>query len=150
MPYIKIKLIIVLVILFSINQFAQPLVTNAVHYTQVSSFETDYGIYALKMSADGSKIVFATGGPQVKVFTINVNGSGLTQIYDLQTTGFAPFIDITNDGEKILWCDRYGEIFVSNSDGSYIREIASLLPNPDPDRDARDPPAVRLTRADPR
>ena len=47
-------------------------------------------------------------------------------------TGFAPLIDISPDGEKILWCDRYGEIFVANSDGSNIREIATILPNPNP------------------
>ncbi len=123
----------ILILLFSFNQrtLSQPNVIDAVHYSQISSFETDYSIYEMKMSADGSKIVFATGGQHVKVFTINTNGTGLKQVYDFQTTGFAPFIDISSDGKKILWCDRFGEIFVSNSDGTGIEEVATLLPNPD-------------------
>ncbi|MCB0749700.1 MAG: hypothetical protein KDC90_19745, partial [Ignavibacteriae bacterium] len=122
---------LILTFSFYLSTYSQPKIIDAVHYTQISSFETDYSINEMKMSGDGSKIIFATGGPQVKVFTINTNGTGLIQIYDFQTTGFAPFIDISSNGEKILWCDRYGEIFVANSDGTGIDEIATLLPNPD-------------------
>ncbi len=135
MSYNKVRTVIyfmlTLTFSFYLNTFTQPKIINAVHYTQISSFETDYSINEMKMSADGSKIVFATGGAQVKVFTMNTNGTGLIQIYDFQTTGFAPLIDISPDGEKVLWCDRYGEIFVANSDGTSIDEIATLLPNPD-------------------
>lgn len=126
----------ILVLIFSCYPitFAQPKIVSSVHYTQISSFETDYSINEMKMSADGSKIVFATGGPQVKVFTINTNGTDLVEIYNLQTKGYAPFIDISSDGEKVLWCDRFGEIFIANSDGTVIEEIATLLPNPDTSR----------------
>ncbi len=138
MNYSKAKtianIILLFTLIFSYAIIAQPKAVAAVHYTQISSFETDYFIADMKMSADGSKIVFTTGGPQLKVFTMNSNGTGLIQVYDFQTTGTAPFIDISSDGEKVIWCDRFGEIFVANSDGTARYEIATLLPNPDATR----------------
>lgn len=138
MNYSKVKTIAYIILLFTLifyySIFAQPKAVAAVHYTQISSFEIDYYIADMKMSADGSKIIFATGGPQVKIFTINTNGTGLIQVYDFQTTGTAPFIDISSDGDKVIWCDRYGEIFVANSDGTARYEIATWLPNPDTTR----------------
>ncbi|MCK5457170.1 MAG: hypothetical protein KAI45_08590, partial [Melioribacteraceae bacterium] len=143
MYYSKAKIIVnailLLNLLFSHAVIAQPKAVAAVHYTQISNFETDYFINDMKMSADGSKIVFATGGPQVKIFTMNINGTGLIQVYDLQTTGFAPFIDISPDGEKVIWCDRYGEIYIANTDGTARIELATLLPNPDPTRAELEP-----------
>jgi hypothetical protein len=135
MGYLKTKTpahsILLFSILFSFLAFAQPKVVDAVHLTQISSFETDYSIIDMKMSADGSTIVFATGGPQVKVYTMNTLSQGLTLIYDFQTTGSGPFIDISSDGEKVIWTDRFGEIFIANKDGSARLELATLLPNPD-------------------
>jgi hypothetical protein len=127
-----IKLITLLIFSATSLTFAQPNIRGAVHYSQVSSFETDYYINALKMSSDGSKIVFSTGGPEVKIFTIDTDGTDLTQVYDLQRTGTAPMVDISPDGEKVLWCDFWSAIFVANSDGTNVLELASLMPHPDP------------------
>lgn len=117
---------------FTILSNAQVQVINGIDYKQITSFETDYSIIAMKISGDGTKIVFATGGPQVKVFTIDSDGSGLTQIYDFQRTGSGPMVDIDAAGDKVIWCDGEGEIFIANSDGSNVVELATLLPNPDP------------------
>jgi hypothetical protein len=131
--------ILLLTFLFSFQVYAQPKVVNAVHLTQISNFETDFSIIDMKMSADGSTIVFATGGKQVKVYTMNTSGQGLTLIYDFQTIGTGPFIDISADGEKVIWTDRYGEIFIANKDGSARLELATLLPNPDTNRAPLEP-----------
>lgn len=84
---------------------AQTEAIDAVEYRQISNFETDYSISSMKMSADGTRIVFATSGQAVKVFTINIDGSGLVQVYDYESTGFGPMVDISADGEKVIWCD---------------------------------------------
>jgi len=133
--------VILLLCHFLIGQplVAQTEVVNAIEYKQISSFETDYSIIAMKISGDGSKIVFATGGPAVQVYTINTDGSGLTLIYDFERNGTGPFIDINETGEKVIWCDGYGEIFIANSDGSVREELATLLPNPDPDFEDLEP-----------
>ena len=83
------KIILLFVLYAIINVSAQPTVVNAVHYTQISSFETDFSIYALKMSFDGSKIVFATGGAEVKVFTIDTDGTSTEA-----TRAFGPMTEI--------------------------------------------------------
>jgi len=113
---------------------AQTKVIRAVEYLQISNFLTNASITSMKMSADGSRIVLATGGPAVKVFTINSNGSGLTQVYDFQKTGFGPFVDISANGSKVIWCDYVGDgaIFIANADGSTREKIVTLLPHPDP------------------
>jgi hypothetical protein len=86
----------------------------------------------MKISADGSRIIFATGGEDKKIFTINADGTGLTQIYNFQTTGHTPHVDISANGERVIWCDWVGEgeIFISNADGSALEKIVSTLPNP--------------------
>ena len=111
---------------------AQVNVTTGINYNQVSSFETDYSISALKISGDGTKIVFATSGPQVKVFTMDADGTDLTLVYDFQRTGYGPTVDIDAGGDKVIWCDGEGEVFIANSDGTGLVELATLLPNPDP------------------
>ena len=111
---------------------AQTEVITGINYKQISSFESDYSISAMKISGDGTKIVFATAGPQVKVFTIDSDGTDLVQVYDLQRTGTGPFVDISPDGNKVIWTDRDGEVFIANSDGTGVVELATLLPNPDP------------------
>jgi hypothetical protein len=112
---------------------AQTTVINGIEYQQISDFETDSFINTMKISADGTRIVFATSGPAVQVYTINSDGTGLTQIYDFQRTGTGPFVDISADGNKVIWCIGYGEIFIANADGSEREELATLLPNPIPD-----------------
>lgn len=121
----------VLLILCSGILSAQPEVVDAVAYKQITHFETDQAIIAMKMSSDGSRIVFATGGPFVKVFTINTDGSGLTEVYDFQRTGTGPMIDISGDGEKVIWTEGGGAIFIANADGSGRDILADLIPNPD-------------------
>ena len=125
--------LVTILLCISITTSAQVNVIGAINYKQVSQFETDYSISALKMSADGLKIIFATSGPWVKVYTINSDGTGLTQIYDFERNGFGPSVDISAGGEKVIWCDGAGEIFIANFDGSNRLELATLLPNPNPD-----------------
>ncbi|MCP4310481.1 MAG: T9SS type A sorting domain-containing protein [Bacteroidetes bacterium] len=124
--------LISILLCLSITSSSQVNVIGSIEYEQVSHFETDYVITAMKMSGDGLKIVFATGGPAVKVYTINSDGTGLTQIYDFERTGTGPSVDISAGGEKVIWCDGEGEVFIANLDGSEILELATLLPNPDP------------------
>lgn len=120
-----------LLILNCVMLSAQPEVVDGIEYKQITHFETDQGITAMKMSADGSKIIFATSGSWIKVFTLNTNGSGLTEIYDFQSVGFGPNVDISGNGDKVIWCDGDGEIFIANSDGTARDELATLIPNPD-------------------
>ncbi len=122
---------ILLMIIPVFSAKAQVNVIDAVDYKQITNFEEDQYISTMKVSGDGIKIVYATGGPFNKVFTMNSDGSGLKEIYDFQRTGFGPSVDISSDGSKVIWCDGFGEIFISNSDGSVREELATLLPNPD-------------------
>ncbi|MBN1599032.1 MAG: hypothetical protein JW894_12125 [Bacteroidales bacterium] len=124
--------------------FSQTAVIRSINYKQISNFETEYYICSMKISADGSTIVFGTSGPAVKVFTVSSTDSDLTQVYDFERTGTGPTVDISNNGDKIIWCDGYGEIFIANSDGSELEEIATLLPNPNPEF-ADIEPTINLT-----
>ncbi|MBK7105631.1 MAG: hypothetical protein IPH62_10145 [Ignavibacteriae bacterium] len=135
------KFIYVLIHLQFIQLSAQTNVIRSVEYTQISSFEINMEICNMKISSDGSRIVFATGGSAKKVFTINSDGTSLKLIYDFQNTGFGPFVDISADGSKIIWCDWVGEgeIFISNADGSSQEKIVTLLPHPDPNFEAMKP-----------
>ena len=110
---------------------AQPEILDGVELKQISHFESNPSISAMKMSADGSTIVYATAGPFVKVFTLGTDGTGLTEVYDFQRTGSGPMIDISGDGEKVIWTDGEGEILIANRDGSGLDELATLIPNPD-------------------
>ena len=122
-----------LCIVYSESTHAQIEIVRAITYEQITNFETNLAIQDMKISADGSIIVFSTSGGEVKVYTIGIDGSNLTEVYDFQSTGFGPWVDISSDGNTIIWCDRYGEIFVANRDGTGRKEIATLLPNPNPD-----------------
>jgi hypothetical protein len=127
---IPLPLFVLLLISFP-KLIAQPDILAGVELKQITHFETNPSISAMKMSADGSTIVYATAGTVVKVFTLGTDGSGLTEVYDFQRTGSGPMIDISADGEKVIWCDGEGEIFIANRDGSGLDELASLIPNPD-------------------
>ncbi len=111
---------------------AQVEVIDGIQYKQISNFEQDYSIVAMKISGDGTKIVFSTGGPAVKVYTIDSDGTGLKELYDFQRTGTGPTVDISANGAKVIWSDGEGEIYIANSDGTNLLELATLLPNPDP------------------
>jgi len=125
-------LILTGILVWNPESSAQTRVIRALSYEQITHFETELSIASMKISAEGDKIVFSTSGPAVKVFTINVNGTGLTQIFDFERTGFGPSVDISGDGNRIAWCDGYGELYSANSDGSDLRELATLLPHPNP------------------
>jgi hypothetical protein len=119
--------------------YGQVNVVHGINYKQISGFETDYSINTMKLSDDGSRIVFSTGGPMVKVFTINADGTGLTQVYDFERTGFGPMVDISANGNKVIWCDGEGEIYIANADGTDLVILATLLPNPNPDFEDMEP-----------
>jgi len=117
---------------FQLNSiYAQTEIYNAIQYNQISDFQENYSIVDMKMSADASKIIFSTGGSSVKIFTINTDGTGLLQIYDFQTTGSGSYIDISGNGDKVIW-NRYNELYIANADGSNRKQLAELLPNPNP------------------
>lgn len=127
------KLALLLFYFITIDLFAQTEVIRAIQYKQITNFEQNHNISSIKMSDDGTKIVFSSSGEFVKVFTINVDGTGIVEVYDFQRNGSGVFVDISSNGEKIIWCDGKGEIFTANADGSGRVELATLLPNPNPD-----------------
>ena len=47
-----------------------------------------------------------------------IDGTNLTEVYDFQRNGYGVWVDISVSGDKIIWCDGYGEIFIANKDGS--------------------------------
>ncbi len=100
-------------------------------FKQLTRFESEQLISTIRMSGDGSRIVFSTSGAAVKVYTIDIDGSDLTEVYDFQRTGSGVFVDIDAGGDKVTWCDGEGEIFIANADGSDRKELADLIPNPD-------------------
>ncbi len=112
---------------------AQLTVQRAIHYEQITAFDTNLFISSMKISGDASAIVFSTSGTAVKVFTMAIDGTNLTEVYDFQRNGYGVWVDISVSGDKIIWCDGYGEIFIANKDGSDREAIATLLPNPNPD-----------------
>jgi hypothetical protein len=114
-----------------ISSNAQVEVIDGIQYKQISTFETDLSIIAMKISGDGTKIIFATGGPAAKVYTIDSDGTDLIDVYDFQRIGTGPMVDINVNGDKIIWCDGEGEIYIANLDGSNRLELVTLLPNPD-------------------
>ncbi len=132
LPFLKTGAVLFsLVFLSSIPLYAQPDILVGVELERITAFETNPNISALKMSADGSTIVYATSGPEVKVYTLGTDGNGLQLVYDFQRTGTGPRIDISANGEKVIWTDGVGEIFIANKDGSGLDELATLIPNPD-------------------
>ncbi|GEM_PF-3869123 len=116
------------------NLQAAATIIRTIVYRQISSFQLGIGpaIARMKMSADGSKIVFAADGVK-KIFTINTDGSNFMEVFDYATFRggcpcVAPWIDISADGSKIIWTDSVGEIFIANSDGRSRQRIATEFP----------------------
>jgi hypothetical protein len=118
--------------LWNSESTAQTRVIRALSFEQITHFDAELSIASMKISAQGNKIVFSTSGPAVKVFTITVDGTGLTQIFDFERTGFGPSVDISGDGSRIVWCDGYGELYSAFSGGTDVRELATLMPHPNP------------------
>lgn len=116
------------------NLQAAATIIRTIVYRQISSFQSGSmpSIGRMKMSADGSKIIFATDGVK-KIFTINTDGTNFMEVFDYATFRggcpcVVPWIDISADGSKIIWTDSVGEIFIANSDGSGRQRIATEFP----------------------
>lgn len=92
-------------------------------------------ISVMKMSGDGSRLVFATVGteqvPHPKIYTIKTDGSELTQLFDYATLAARGhnrmYLDINHDGSKVIWTDGVGEIFIANSTGGGQRRLATTF-----------------------
>lgn len=86
----------------------------------------------MKMSLDGSKIVFSCPNPKA-IYTINADGTNLVKVFDYadyssRPPWISPFIDIDSLGTTIIWTDGVGEIFVASSDGSNRFRVAYEIP----------------------
>lgn len=127
------SVVILICLFFSISSQAQIEVLRAINYQQITEFETNMGISSMKISGDGSVIVFGTSGAQVKVYVIGSDGTDLTEIFDYERAGSGPWVDISGDGNTLIWCDGYGEIYISDKGGVIIDELVTLIPNPNPD-----------------
>lgn len=101
-------------------------------YRQIA--ESPVAIQRLKMSADGSRIIFASGNPKA-IYTVKTDGTELTEVFDYADfrSGcpcITPFIDISADGSTIIWTDSTGEIFVADGTGGGRLRIATEIPRP--------------------
>jgi uncharacterized protein (TIGR03437 family) len=110
-------------------------IIRTIVYRQISDFQSSSapGIERMKMSADGSKLIFSSFAK--KVYTMNTDGTGFTEVFDYATfrTGcpcVIPSVDISANGSRIVWTDSAGEIFVANGDGSNRQRIATIIPRP--------------------
>ena len=125
-------LLIVFVLLFSVQSFAQnnPQIVRTIVYNVIKEFQ-DTDVYNTKMSADGSKVIFCDYA--TKVYTINADGTNLKTIYDFEQN-VLPLLDISADGSKVVIQPRYGGYYygfiISNSDGSQ-QVTVNKLPKPD-------------------
>ncbi len=113
-----------------IYSFAQdvPEIIRTISYTEILNAEMSpiANIERMKMSGDGTKIVFNTYAG--KIYTINTDGTDLTEILSENGRGF---LDISEDGSKIVFARNYGyEILVFNSSGGSPAHIADQLPIP--------------------
>lgn len=131
---------------YSLGEEAQ--IIRTIVYNQITDFDTDLGIGRLKISANGSKIIFSTTNK--KIFTINTDGTNLVEVFDFATFRegcpcLSPFVDISADGSKIIWTDTGGEIFIANSDGSNQLKIADVLQRLDGGTVDPDITKIRLT-----
>lgn len=110
-------------------------IIRTIVYRQISDFPSvgSVGtIFNMKMSADGSKIVFVSG---TKLFTINTDGTSLVEVFDNTAARGAPrWIDISANGSKVIWDawnlqTRVYDILIANSDGSNRVPIAPTFQN---------------------
>lgn len=109
-------------------------VSNTLTYYRATAFTEHQGIGQLRLSGDGSRIVFATGSK--KIFTMNSDGSGLSEIFDYAAEDRAapfvtPFVDISHDGARVIWTDTSREVFVADFDGGNRLALATEFPRPD-------------------
>src|SRR3989442_12417797 len=92
----------------ALAQQGLPAITRTIVYRQITDFQSGISptyIPRMKMSADGSKIIFAAEAK--RIFTINADGTGLIRVFDYEDfrTGcpcIDPYIDISDDGSTII------------------------------------------------
>lgn len=124
-----IKFFVFLFFLISSNLTGQIKAINGIQYQQITNFAEDLDISNLRMSVDGSTIVFVSRMGDVKVHTISTDGIAHREVYNFGNTSRPIYVDISGNGEKIIFTDGIGEIFIANIDGSDLRELATSLPN---------------------
>ncbi|MFN0121748.1 MAG: cohesin domain-containing protein [Blastocatellia bacterium] len=108
-------------------------IIRTIVYRQITDFQPGSvgDIHNLKISADGSKVIFLTGR---KVFTMDATGQNLREIYDAPNpaTDRGPdWVDISANGSKVIWAALFArEIFSANADGSNRIPVAPTFQNP--------------------
>ena len=122
--------LLIMLLLGSFHSWAQDeaKIVRSIVYREIFNAEISpiAGIERLKMSKDGSRIVFNTYGGEL--YTINSDGTGLTKILASNGRGY---IDISDDGSVIIFARDFGyEILVFDSDGGPPLHIANNLPIP--------------------
>ena len=80
-------------------------VSNTLTYYRATAFTEASGIGHLRLSGDGNRIIFGTGSK--KIFTMNADGSGLSEIFDyadhrVGAPFVTPYVDISHDGSKVI------------------------------------------------
>ncbi|MBI5428036.1 MAG: hypothetical protein HZA02_07130 [Nitrospinae bacterium] len=93
-------------------------------FRRITNFQRGPGakfVYEVKISADGSKIVFAS---YQGTFVVNADGSGLVQLSDKRNNGL---VDISADAKKIAWYSPEDGLMVANSDGSARMKVPGGL-----------------------
>ena len=97
-------------------------------------FATLEGLTINEMAVDTSGEHMIVSSSDKKVFVLKTDGSLVSQIFDYDDwrSGCpcrAPFVDISANGEKVLWTDGQGELWVANFDGSGKGHIVDTIPN---------------------
>ena len=83
----------------------QTTVLQGIEYRQISQFEAGFQVTDMKMNLNGTKIIFsAEVPPAVKVFTMDADGTGLKEIFSTNLTGVYISVDISADGDTVIWC----------------------------------------------
>jgi hypothetical protein len=90
--------------------------------------------YNIAVDTAGERVIIGTGNAPKKVFVAGTDGTDLRELFDYEEwrTGCpcrAPFVHITAGGDKVLWTDGLGEIWVANFDGSGQYLVADTIPN---------------------
>lgn len=87
-----------------------------------SEFEVDWIEGFPRFSSDGSKIVFSMGliDNTKQIFTMNIDGSNLTQVTTAQTSKFTP--GFSPDDSKILYISSW-DLFSVDTDGDNVTQL---------------------------
>jgi Tol biopolymer transport system component len=86
--------------------------------------------FYLKLSPDGSKVVFQNGGydSNTEIYIMNSDGSNLTQLTN--NSVFDGYPSFSPDGQKIVFSawdnSQYPEIFTMNTDGSMRNQLTNV------------------------